>query len=53
MEKKEPQSTEDIKDCEIYIVTVPTPIDKHKRPDLTSLEKEHIKINRVWENLMQ
>jgi UDP-N-acetyl-D-glucosamine/UDP-N-acetyl-D-galactosamine dehydrogenase len=29
----------DIKDCEIYIVTVPTPIDKHKRPDLTPLEK--------------
>jgi len=30
---------EDIKDCEIFIVTVPTPIDKHKRPDLTPLEK--------------
>ena len=30
---------EDVKDCEIYIVTVPTPIDKHKRPDLTPLEK--------------
>jgi UDP-N-acetyl-D-glucosamine/UDP-N-acetyl-D-galactosamine dehydrogenase len=29
----------DIKDCEIFIVTVPTPIDKHKRPDLTPLEK--------------
>ena len=28
-----------IKDCEIFIVTVPTPIDKHKRPDLTPLEK--------------
>ena len=22
----------DIKDCKIFIVTVPTPIDKHKRP---------------------
>ena len=32
-------SIEDILDCEIYIITVPTPIDKHKRPDLTSLEK--------------
>jgi UDP-N-acetyl-D-glucosamine/UDP-N-acetyl-D-galactosamine dehydrogenase len=32
-------SVDDIKDCEIYIVTVPTPIDKHKRPDLTPLEK--------------
>jgi UDP-N-acetyl-D-galactosamine dehydrogenase len=30
---------DDIKDCEIFIVTVPTPIDKHKRPDLTPLEK--------------
>jgi UDP-N-acetyl-D-glucosamine/UDP-N-acetyl-D-galactosamine dehydrogenase len=29
---------EDIKDCTIFIVTVPTPIDKHKRPDLTPLE---------------
>jgi UDP-N-acetyl-D-glucosamine/UDP-N-acetyl-D-galactosamine dehydrogenase len=30
---------DDVKDCEIFIVTVPTPIDKHKRPDLTPLEK--------------
>jgi UDP-N-acetyl-D-galactosamine dehydrogenase len=30
---------EDIKDCTIFIVTVPTPIDKHKRPDLTPLER--------------
>lgn len=27
----------DIKDAEIYIVTVPTPIDKNKRPDLRPL----------------
>ncbi len=27
----------DLKDCNIYIVTVPTPIDNNKRPDLTSL----------------
>ena len=26
-----------VADCSIYIVTVPTPIDKHKRPDLTPL----------------
>ena len=31
-------SPEDIRDCNIYIVTVPTPIDEHKRPDLTPLE---------------
>ncbi|MEE9303862.1 MAG: Vi polysaccharide biosynthesis UDP-N-acetylglucosamine C-6 dehydrogenase TviB [Thiotrichaceae bacterium] len=30
---------EDVKKCNIYIVTVPTPIDAHKRPDLTPLEK--------------
>ncbi len=30
---------EDIKDCNIYIVTVPTPIDDHKNPDLTPLVK--------------
>jgi len=29
---------DDVKDCEIFIITVPTPIDKHKRPDLTPLE---------------
>ena len=29
---------EDIKDCTIFIVTVPTPIDKNKRPDLTPLK---------------
>lgn len=28
-----------IEDCNIYIVTVPTPIDDQKRPDLTALEK--------------
>lgn len=29
----------DIRDCNIYIVTVPTPIDGHKRPDLKPLIK--------------
>ena len=28
---------QDARDCNIYIVTVPTPIDKNKRPDLTPL----------------
>ena len=28
---------EAIQDCEIFIITVPTPIDMHKRPDLTPL----------------
>lgn len=30
---------EDIKDCNIYIVTVPTPVDKFNNPDLTPLIK--------------
>ena len=29
----------DLKNCNIFIVTVPTPIDKYKKPDLTALEK--------------
>ena len=28
---------DDLKDCNVYIVTVPTPIDNHKRPDLSPL----------------
>jgi len=27
----------DIKDCNCYIVTVPTPVDKHRQPDLSPL----------------
>jgi len=38
---------EDIKDCDIYIVTVPTPIDKHKRPDLTPLEKSSESVGSI------
>lgn len=30
---------EDLRDCNCYIVTVPTPIDRYKRPDLTPLIK--------------
>jgi len=30
---------DDIRDCNFYIVTVPTPIDEHKQPDLTPLIK--------------
>jgi UDP-N-acetyl-D-galactosamine dehydrogenase len=29
----------DLSNCNVYIVTVPTPIDEHKRPDLTPLRK--------------
>ena len=40
-------SLDDIKDCGIYIVTVPTPIDKHKRPDLTPLKKSSETVGKV------
>lgn len=32
-------STEDLKSCDIFIVTVPTPIDEFKQPDLMPLRK--------------
>ena len=38
---------DDIKDCTIFIITVPTPIDKHKRPDLTPLEKSSTSIGKI------
>jgi UDP-N-acetyl-D-galactosamine dehydrogenase len=40
-------SLEQIKDCNIYIVTVPTPIDKFKRPDLTPLIKASETVGKV------
>jgi len=40
-------NVEDIKDYNIYIVTVPTPIDEHKRPDLTPLIKASEMIGKV------
>ena len=38
---------EDTKDCNIYIVTVPTPIDKANRPDLTPLVESSKTIGTV------
>lgn len=38
---------EDIKDCDVYIVTVPTPIDEANAPDLTPLEKSSEMLSRV------
>lgn len=37
----------DIQDCSYYIVTVPTPIDKSKRPDLTPLVKASETVGKV------
>lgn len=38
---------EDLRACNCYIVTVPTPIDKHKQPDLTPLIKASETIGKV------
>ena len=37
----------DLKDCNIYIITVPTPINKFKSPDLTPLLKASETIGRL------
>ncbi len=52
-ELKEPKSLTfstqeaDIKGCDIYIVTVPTPINNSHQPDLTPLEKASALLGRV------
>lgn len=38
---------DDIKDCNYYIVTVPTPVDKNNRPDLTPLYKSSETVGEV------
>lgn len=38
---------EDIKNCNVYIVAVPTPTDKHHRPDLTPLYKSSETVAKV------
>ncbi|WNO61704.1 Vi polysaccharide biosynthesis UDP-N-acetylglucosamine C-6 dehydrogenase TviB [Rheinheimera sp. MMS21-TC3] len=37
----------DLANCNIYIVTVPTPIDEHKQPDLTPLVKASEMLGKV------
>jgi UDP-N-acetyl-D-galactosamine dehydrogenase len=40
-------TADDLADCNVYIVTVPTPIDRYKRPDLTPLEKASQTVGRL------
>jgi UDP-N-acetyl-D-glucosamine/UDP-N-acetyl-D-galactosamine dehydrogenase len=40
-------SEDDLRSCNTFIVTVPTPIDKFKRPDLTPLLKASAMLGRV------
>ncbi len=38
---------QDLKDCNYYIITVPTPVDKNNRPDLTPLYKSSKTIGSI------
>lgn len=38
---------EDIKNANVYIITVPTPVDKNNRPDLTPLYKSSSMVGKV------
>lgn len=40
----------DLADCNVYIITVPTPIDAHKRPDLTALIKASETVGRALQH---
>ncbi len=41
---------ESLKKCNVYIVTVPTPIDQHNRPDLTSLKLASHTVGKLLDN---
>ena len=43
-------SQKDIKDCNIYIISIPTPIDNFKKPDLTNLKKSSELIGSLLKN---
>jgi UDP-N-acetyl-D-glucosamine/UDP-N-acetyl-D-galactosamine dehydrogenase len=40
-------NTEDLKDCQVFIVTVPTPVDQANRPDMTPLVKASETVGKV------
>ncbi len=40
-------SLKDLAKCKVFIVTVPTPIDKYNRPDLTPLERSSETVGKV------
>ncbi len=41
---------DELKDCNIYIITVPTPLDEYKKPDLTPLIKASETVGKVLKN---
>lgn len=40
-------SIEDIRDATVYVVTVPTPVDSHRQPDLTPLRRASETVGKV------
>ena len=38
---------DDIKSCNVFIITVPTPVDKNNRPDLTPLYKASETVGKI------
>lgn len=42
-------NVDDLRNCHVFIVTVPTPTDKANRPDLTPLEKASVVVGQVME----
>ncbi|WP_454764689.1 Vi polysaccharide biosynthesis UDP-N-acetylglucosamine C-6 dehydrogenase TviB [Cupriavidus campinensis] len=38
---------DDLRDCQVFVVTVPTPVDKANRPDMTPLVKASETVGRV------
>ncbi len=38
---------DDLADCNVYVVTVPTPIDEHKQPDLSPLRGASVTLGRL------
>ncbi len=39
----------DLRDCNVFIITVPTPIDEHKRPDLSYIEAASRTVGQMLE----
>ena len=42
-------SAQDLRECGVFLVTVPTPIDKANRPDLTLIERASATIGKVMQ----
>ena len=40
-------NTRDLARCNVFIITVPTPVDRHNRPDLTPLERSSETVGKV------